>query len=622
MTEKEFIETYDIKLNKQQREAMKEVENPVMVLAVPGSGKTTTLIARLGYMTKVKEIDPSNILVVTYTVAATKDMTSRYLDKFHEDECKIEFRTINGICSKIISYASSLYQREVFTLLSEEKDRNRAINVTFQKVTKRYPTESETLEIGTKITYAKNMMLTDREIESFDTGEIPFSDIYREYNETLRENEMMDYDDQMVFAYKFLLNDDRILSHYQEMYKYICVDESQDTSKIQHKIIEILASKYRNIFMVGDEDQSIYGFRAAYPKALLNFEHTYKDAKVLYMEENFRSGKAIVKSADEFIQKNTLRHKKSMNTNASNTGIIKCEEILKRSSQYNLIYKKLEEYSKSNKDIAVLYRDNEFVIPIIDRMLKNNIPFNMKQKDCSFFTNPVVMDVKNMLLFAQNPKDVKAFSKIYFKLSLYLTKGEMMHATKMAAEKGISVFKAISESTYIKESKRKRCGDIAYYFKQLNLCKGEDIFFYIKHGLKYYDYCQEHNLDVKKFDILEDIAKSLKDTKEFLERLDCLYNAMKYKQPENSRITLSTIHSSKGLEYDSVILLDVIDGLFPSMTKTQMEKQENRKVALETYEEERRLYYVAITRAKKELFLYNIKGSSEFISDTIKARGI
>jgi DNA helicase-2/ATP-dependent DNA helicase PcrA len=622
MTEKEFIETYDIKLNKQQREAMKEVENPVMVLAVPGSGKTTTLIARLGYMTKVKEIDPSNILVVTYTVAATKDMTSRYLDKFHEDECKIEFRTINGICSKIISYASSLYQREVFTLLSEEKDRNRAINVTFQKVTKRYPTESETLEIGTKITYAKNMMLTDREIESFDTGEIPFSDIYREYNETLRENEMMDYDDQMVFAYKFLLNDDRILSHYQEMYKYICVDESQDTSKIQHKIIEILASKYRNIFMVGDEDQSIYGFRAAYPKALLNFEHTYKDAKVLYMEENFRSGKAIVKSADEFIQKNTLRHKKSMNTNASNTGIIKCEEILKRSSQYNLIYKKLEEYSKSNKDIAVLYRDNEFVIPIIDRMLKNNIPFNMKQKDCSFFTNPVVMDVKNMLLFAQNPKDVKAFSKIYFKLSLYLTKGEMMHATKMAAEKGISVFKAISESTYIKESKRKRCGDIAYYFKQLNLCKGEDIFFYIKHGLKYYDYCQEHNLDVKKFDILEDIAKSLKDTKEFLERLDCLYNAMKYKQPENSRITLSTIHSSKGLEYDSVILLDVINGLFPSMTKTQMEKQENRKVALETYEEERRLYYVAITRAKKELFLYNIKGSSEFISDTIKVRGI
>ena len=622
MTEKEFIETYDIKLNKQQREAMKEVENPVMVLAVPGSGKTTTLIARLGYMTKVKEIDPSNILVVTYTVAATKDMTSRYLDKFHEDECKIEFRTINGICSKIISYASSLYQREVFTLLSEEKDRNRAINVTFQKVTKRYPTESETLEIGTKITYAKNMMLTDREIESFDTGEIPFSDIYREYNETLRENEMMDYDDQMVFAYKFLLNDDRILSHYQEMYKYICVDESQDTSKIQHKIIEILASKYRNIFMVGDEDQSIYGFRAAYPKALLNFEHTYKDAKVLYMEENFRSGKAIVKSADEFIQKNTLRHKKSMNTNASNTGIIKCEEILKRSSQYNLIYKKLEEYSKSNKDIAVLYRDNEFVIPIIDRMLKNNIPFNMKQKDCSFFTNPVVMDVKNMLLFAQNPKDVKAFSKIYFKLSLYLTKGEMMHATKMAAEKGISVFKAISESTYIKESKRKRCGDIAYYFKQLNLCKGEDIFFYIKHGLKYYDYCREHNLDVKKFDILEDIAKSLKDTKEFLERLDCLYNAMKYKQPENSRITLSTIHSSKGLEYDSVILLDVINGLFPSMTKTQMEKQENRKVALETYEEERRLYYVAITRAKKELFLYNIKGSSEFISDTIKARGI
>lgn len=622
MTEKEFIETYDIKLNKQQREAMKEVENPVMVLAVPGSGKTTTLIARLGYMTKVKEIDPSNILVVTYTVAATKDMASRYLDKFHEDECKIEFRTINGICSKIISYASSLYQREVFTLLSEEKDRNRAINVTFQKVTKRYPTESETLEIGTKITYAKNMMLTDREIESFDTGEIPFSDIYREYNETLRENEMMDYDDQMVFAYKFLLNDDRILSHYQEMYKYICVDESQDTSKIQHKIIEILASKYRNIFMVGDEDQSIYGFRAAYPKALLNFEYTYKDAKVLYMEENFRSGKAIVKSADEFIQKNTLRHKKTMNTNASNTGIIKCEEILKRSSQYNLIYKKLEEYSKSNKDIAVLYRDNEFVIPIIDRMLKNNIPFNMKQKDCSFFTNPVVMDVKNMLLFAQNPKDVKAFSKIYFKLSLYLTKGEMMHATKMAAEKGISVFKAISESTYIKESKRKRCGDIAYYFKQLNLCKGEDIFFYIKHGLKYYDYCQEHNLDVKKFDILEDIAKSLKDTKEFLERLDCLYNAMKYKQPENSRITLSTIHSSKGLEYDSVILLDVINGLFPSMTKTQMEKQENKKVALETYEEERRLYYVAITRAKKELFLYNIKGSSEFISDTIKARGI
>lgn len=296
LTWSEFYNQFSIQLNEQQQSAVQSVTGPVLLLAVPGSGKTTVLVTRLGYMIFCRGIAPEKILTVTYTVAATKDMSERFASRFGQDlaDC-LEFRTINGICARVIQYYGRKTARTAFSLLTDEKRISTILSAIYQKTEQVYPTDGDLKNVRTLITYIKNRMLNEKEIEALDeTAEIRISAIYKEYCKHLRENQLMDYDDQMVYAYNMLRKIPWLLEYFQDQYSYICVDEAQDTSKIQHAIIALLASRTENLFMVGDEDQSIYGFRAAYPEALLEFEQHHPGAKVLLMEENFRSDANIV----------------------------------------------------------------------------------------------------------------------------------------------------------------------------------------------------------------------------------------------------------------------------------------------------------------------------------------
>ena len=281
-----FIDKFPIQLNNQQREAVQAVNGPVLLLAVPGSGKTTVLVTRLGYMVYCCKIHPSNVLTLTYTVAATNDMRERFSRFFGEElGGKLEFRTINSICAGVIKEYGRRIGKAPYELESDEKVLLGILSSLYQKFENEYPTESDLKGIKTWITYIKNMMLSDEEIKKLekDAG-CHLLDIYKGYCNELRNRSCMDYDDQMVYAYKLLKSSPQLLEYYQNMFPYICVDEAQDTSKIQHEIIALLASKTENLFMVGDEDQSIYGFRAAYPEALLSFEKNHPNAKILLME--------------------------------------------------------------------------------------------------------------------------------------------------------------------------------------------------------------------------------------------------------------------------------------------------------------------------------------------------
>ena len=295
LTWSEFYNQFFLQLNEQQQSAVQSVTGPVLLLAVPGSGKTTVLVTRLGYMIFCRGIAPEKILTVTYTVAATKDMSERFASRFGQDlaDC-LEFRTINGICARVIQYYGRKTARTAFSLLTDEKRISTILSAIYQKTEQVYPTDGDLKNVRTLITYIKNRMLNEKEIEALDeTAEIRISAIYKEYCKHLRENQLMDYDDQMVYAYNMLRKIPWLLEYFQDQYSYICVDEAQDTSKIQHAIIALLASRTENLFMVGDEDQSIYGFRAAYPEALLEFEQHHPGAKVLLMEENFRSMRTL-----------------------------------------------------------------------------------------------------------------------------------------------------------------------------------------------------------------------------------------------------------------------------------------------------------------------------------------
>ncbi|MCR4830216.1 MAG: ATP-dependent helicase [Pseudobutyrivibrio sp.] len=612
MTEDEFLDLYTIKLNKEQLEAVQTVEGPVLLLAVPGSGKTTVLVNRLGYMIFCKKILPENILTLTYTVAATKDMANRFTQIFGDELSeRIEFRTINGICAKVIAFYGQMIGKTPFELCTDEKYTAQLISNIYVNVVGEYPTESDIKGLRTLITYCKNMYLEDEEIKKLGKeNDIELLRILKAYNNELKNRNLMDYDDQMIYAYRMLKGAPAVLKHFQEMYKYICVDEAQDTSKIQHMIISLLAGTSGNLFMVGDEDQSIYGFRAAYPDALLNFEKEHPGAKVLVMDKNYRSNAKIVEAADVFIQHNKDRHKKHICPTKDADAEIELV-TLSRDSQYNYL---LELAKNLARNTAILYRDNESILPLVDIFERRNIDYSIKNADMTFFTSKVVMDIVNILRFAYVPMDEEIFMKIYFKFQLYLSKKDAMEMCDMAAINRWDILDA-AEHVHLNPHVLGNCRSLRTHFKSMVNESPYKALIRIENYMGYGDYLGANNIDTNKLFILKMLAKKEKDIPSFLTRLTDLRQIILEKENvRGSKIILSTIHSSKGLEYDSVILMDVLNGVFPNKVVRDMKKatvQEKKE-----YEEERRIFYVGMTRAKEHLTILKYKErTSAFIKE-------
>ncbi len=610
MTLEQFKEQFNIKLNNQQLKAVQSVQNPTLLLAVPGSGKTTVLVTRLGYMIYCLGIEPESILTITYTVAATNYMRQRFETMFGEQlAARLEFRTINGICSKIINYYGNCIGRKAFDLITEEGFKSKILSLIYQKELNEYPSENDLQTVITLITYIKNMMLSNEEIESLGKKEnLPLAEIYKAYCGELRRQSLMDYDDQMVYAYTMLKTTPQVLEYFQNMYQYICVDEAQDTSKIQHKIIEILAMKNKKLFMVGDEDQSIYGFRAAYPEALLSFESTYPEGKILLMEENFRSDGAIVSAADRFIQKNKLRHKKNMKASRNMVKDIRLIEVKTRKSQYSYLTKVAE---NCNVDTAVLYRDNESIIPVVDMLERSGIDYKIKNADLTFFNHKIVTDIKNIIRFAENPKDTEIFMQIYFKIGTYLSKMGAIEACRISEEKGIPVIDSALRYGRIPKGTEKSLKAMKTHIESILEESAYKAVYRIVNFMGYFAYLERAKIKDGKISILQALAANEKTPEDFLNRLDELAMIIKNKKNNyDCKFTLSTIHSSKGLEYDTVYIMDVKDGVFPEKVVANRKKATDEEI--KTYEEERRLYYVAVTRAKNQLCIFDFKDSSTF----------
>ena len=663
-----------VALNAQQTEAVKTVKGPVLLLAVPGSGKTTVLVLRLGYMIKRCGIAPENILTVTYTVAATRDMARRFAGFFGEElAARLEFRTINGICAKIIGYYSRVLGRKAFELVTDEKRLGGILTQIYQEVEESWPTEADLRNVRTLITYIKNQMLSEREIRALgggngsgrDSGKgigkggplreadgINIGAIYERYNQWLREQHLMDYDDQMVYALTILRKVPQVLAHFQDLYRYICVDEAQDTSKIQHTIIALLASRDDNLFMVGDEDQSIYGFRAAYPEALLNFEKEHRGAKVLVMEQNYRSCGKIVKAADQFIQKNTLRHAKHMVCAGENDsaidlrggmsagGGVKEIYLRGRMAQYKYLLKVAEGCTEKT---AVLYRNNESAIPLVDLLERSGIPYRIRNAEPGFFTHRTVMDITNIIKLAYDPYDVDAFWAVYYKLGMYLNKEKAAHSCDMSRRTGIPVFDAVLRYAKPEPMVAKNVKSIRTHLMHMKEDRGDQAIYRIVRNMGYGDYQSRSGIRDNKIFILTAVGANTGSPAELLDRigfLECVFKGSDLRgqmnpeaankqfdlrgqiNPEvankqfdlrgqmqlNCSFILSTIHASKGLEYDTVYLMDVMDGLFPEdvpVSVKYMTKEERR-----VFEEERRLFSVGKTRARKRVRVFTTDAES------------
>lgn len=637
---KEFETTFSVKLNQQQKEAVQSTKGSVLLLAVPGSGKTTVLVTRLGYMIYCKNIPPESILTVTYTVAATKDMSERFAVRFGEDMAKrLEFRTINGICARIIQYYGRRIGKTPFELVKDEKATTGMLIRICQDHGMGYPTESDLKNVRTLITYIKNMMLNEEELQKLEEeSDIRIAGIYREYCRQMREQKLMDYDDQMLYAYNILRKDPGVLAYFQNRYPYICVDEAQDTSKIQHAIIALLAAGTGNLFMVGDEDQSIYGFRAAYPEALLSFEKKHSGAKVLLMEENFRSNAKIVEAADKFIQKNTLRHEKHMRAAREAGADIREISLKSRKAQYVYLMKAAQECTTgmagmsgseehrgradaSVTETAVLYRDNECAIPLIDLLERKNIPYRMRNADLSFFTHRTVLDVQNIIRFAMDPKDTELFMQIYYRLKLFFNKKDALRYAQISQEKDMEVLDAALKYGNLEKYQEDNIRNLKRQMVRILNMPGDEAVNQILTYMGYQDYLKKMGMNANKLETVKLIGSRVESPEKLLERLEELRTIIQEKvSDKDCPFILSTMHASKGLEYDTVYLLDVMDGILPE--KVLANPRTASKEELETYEEERRLFYVGVTRAKNQLNVFTTNKPSKFCSELLGKRNL
>ena len=592
MTYENFQKQYQLSLNDAQERAVRTVDGHVLLLAVPGSGKTTTLVARLGYMVCGRAIAPESILTMTYTVAATQDMRQRFARRFGDElAARMEFRTINGVSARIIRYYEQIMGRRAFDLVSDERRLAALVTDIAAGISREYPTDSEIKGIRSAITYAKNQMLSEEEIRGLDKEIENFSKIYHAYNRTLREQGRMDYDDQMVYARTILQKYPQILGAFQEKYRYICVDEAQDTSRIQHEIIELLARRYGNLFMVGDEDQSIYGFRAAYPQALLDFKKKYPDATVLLMEQNYRSTRQIVAAANQTIRENKNRYEKMMLSVRGDGAPVREISLQQRKNQYGYLLKLAQDCTQ---ETAVLYRDNDCAMPLIDLLERNGVAYRCRQMDTGFFFNRTVRDITDVIRLAYDGQDSDAFLRVYFKFNAGITKNAAERAVRR--RDALPLMERLSEDDTLSEWSRRKCRALQTHLNALPDERADRAVYRIVNFMGYGEYLQQRGIDLNRAHILEALGAQEPTPARLLERLDELRRIIE--EPTRDRqaqFILSTIHSSKGLEYERVFLLDVIDAILPKQGEDVDE------------EEERRLFYVGMTRARDELSIFTFQ---------------
>ena len=595
-----------MKFTSQQVDAIKHFEGSALILAVPGSGKTTVLLNRILNLIKNHNIDSSEIISITFSKSQGIDMEKRFLAQNPEFRGKITFKTIHAFCYEIVRNYMKLKNIKK-TLIEGNNEFNRILilkRVYYQKNYKKLSDE-EINDFFSIYDYTKNKMYDFEGYlrkNHFISNRSLMLKLYNLYDEIKIQNNFMDFNDLLILANEYISTDKKLLKALKNRYKFFQIDEGQDTSTLQFEIIRKIVFPENNVFIVADDDQSIYSFRGASPENLLNFKDIYPNSKIFFMDKNFRSTKNIIKISNKIIQGNKIRYEKySKHTTEENSQImlfkvknstIQARELVKRISEIN-----------PNETIGVLYRNNISSLYIADILKNNDIDFFVKENKFDFYSNRILNDVKNILLFSEDTTDLEVFKRIYFKLNAYIKKDFI---TKLEYKPyNQCVLESLLDLDELNDFYLNKFTSLRNDFKRLKRMKMEDKIDCILYELGYGDYLDSFN-DFSNlnynliFDLIKYLSKDLKTFDEFIEKLDNLKELLKNASSSKSNISISTIHSSKGLEYDNVFIIDLIDGEFPQ--KSILNSFDEKLL-----EEERRLFYVAMTRARKRLFLYTIK---------------
>lgn len=609
-----------VKLNDVQKQAVLHTEGPLLLLATPGAGKTTVLNFRIAYLILEKGISPKNILALTFSRASASDMGERFHTLFgREIPERVRFSTIHSLCYRIVREWFH-QEKKTYRLIEEEQgalSKNAVLRQLYENLNHTVLTEDKLEELVQAIGYIKNSLMPLQKIGELEVKVKNLKEIFRAYEVYKREAHdsvvLLDFDDMLTLAYDILQNQLELLQNYQRQYSYILVDESQDTSLVQNKVVELLAKPRNNLFLVGDDDQSIFSFRAADPQYLLNFQKVYPEARILTMDQNYRSTQKLVAPANEFIRANQQRYPKNMFTRQASGETPQIFRFATTEEQLEHLVKSLGDAftPHTTQQVAVLYRNNLSAILLMDRLERAGIPFYMKDFRDRFFKHWVVEDILNFLRFSYSDKNVALLEKIFTKFDSYISRKQLEGLKAFPSTE--SAFDRLADLPGTKEFRRKHLLEFKRDFKSLNQMKPQAALRFIRQQLKYEekvgDFAERFGYSMEAvrgiLDILEMIAEGQQSLLEFANRLKSLEETVKRSADNKGKpaVTLSTLHSTKGLEFDRVYLMDLVEGILPASDAVKAIEQKQ----FAAMEEERRLFYVGITRAKHKLELLSVQ---------------
>ncbi len=615
---------HNINLNIEQQKAVSHINGPALILAGPGSGKTTVITARAAYLVKEAGVKPQSILTLTYNKAAQLEMDMRFTRLYgNEIQERMHFSTLHSFCNRVVrDYERKKGQRlkriegEDMSFSKPQLLKDIYLSINNSKIN-----DDELENLVNEIGLVKNGLIKNFEGMKFSTKR--FIEVFKAYDDFKKKNLLIDFDDMLTYAYNILTRDTQLLEYYRSRYRYIQVDEGQDLSKIQFEIIKLLTAESRNLFVVADDDQSIYGFRGAQPQYILDFEKQYSGCMIFRLEKNYRSAENLVALSSNFIKNNKKRYNKQHCTDNQKHIDPAIIAAFDRKEQLEVIINRLKTLSEATFpqtkkqgvkiQTAVLYRNNLSSILIADKLDRCDMPFRIKQNRLYFFNHWLVQEVTAFLLFALDPQDVESFSKIYYRMNRYISKAMLEYAVTENGSK--PVIDCIMNGVELKPFQINGLQELKLEFSGLAKKRPWNALEYIKNNFHYLDSIKEncrltgiaYEHPLRLFEILEGIALNCQTIIEFLGRLselEKLFEGSSFKRDMNSdkdiEITLSTIHSSKGLEYDYVFMIDLINSEFPGDKALQMALESHDYTDIE---EERRLFYVGMTRARYELFL-------------------
>ena len=602
-------------LNPMQKEAVLHTEGPLLILAGAGSGKTRVLTHRIAYLIEEKEVNPWNILAITFTNKAAGEMRERVDSLVGFGAENIWVSTFHSTCVRILRrYIEHLGYTTSFSIYDsdDQKTLMKQVFKTLDIDTKQYK-ERSVLGI---ISSVKDKLISPEEFllnAGQDFRQKKVGEIYREYQNQLKKNNALDFDDLIVKTVELFQNDSQILDYYQERFRYIMVDEYQDTNTAQFKLISLLASKYRNLCVVGDDDQSIYRFRGADIENILSFEQTFPGARVIKLEQNYRSTQNILDAANGVIRHNRGRKEKSLWT-ANGTG----DEILFKQfddarDEADYIARQIRDSEFSYQDQAVLYRTNAQSRLLEERCIFYNVPYRLVG-GVNFYQRKEIKDILAYLKTVANGVDDLSVLRIINVPKRGIGATSMGRVTMFASEHGMSLYSALREARMV-PGLGKAVEKIGRFISQMECFRAmaqseeysiQDLIEAILEETGYEEELKaegEIEAETRMENIQELINKAAayeEDSQhpsldEFLEQVALVADIDNVDSSED-RVTLMTLHSAKGLEFPKVYLAGMEDGLFPGMMAVSSDDPTDM-------EEERRLCYVGITRAKKELVI-------------------